>query len=220
MAGGGIKGGITHGATDELGYSAVEDVVHVHDLHATILALFGIDHHRLTLPLPGPRLPPHRRRRPGRQADPYIARPIDPNSGRMSPRKPLWSLHKPVRIRRRITSRFRGVAQARVSRPRRRPVRSPDFARTSLRGRDGIRSRFLRPNRPGPARIGGRRPGFGASRRLLINSGKVPGGRRPHRPRHPSSRPGDSVPRGTDGRARLRIDDPGSLAATAAGFRG
>ncbi len=48
MAGGGIKGGISHGATDEFGYSAVHDVVHVHDLHATILALFGIDHHRLT----------------------------------------------------------------------------------------------------------------------------------------------------------------------------
>jgi hypothetical protein len=47
MAGGGIKGGITHGATDEFGYAAVRDVVHVHDLHATILALFGIDHKRL-----------------------------------------------------------------------------------------------------------------------------------------------------------------------------
>ena len=48
MAGGGIKGGITHGATDEFGYAAVYDVVHVHDLHATILALFGIDHLCLT----------------------------------------------------------------------------------------------------------------------------------------------------------------------------
>jgi hypothetical protein len=48
MAGGGIKGGITHGETDEFGYSAVRDVVHVHDMHATILALFGIDHKRLT----------------------------------------------------------------------------------------------------------------------------------------------------------------------------
>jgi len=47
LAGGGIKGGVTHGATDELGYAAVQDVVHVHDLHATILALFGIDHLRL-----------------------------------------------------------------------------------------------------------------------------------------------------------------------------
>ena len=59
MAGGGIKGGITHGATDEFGYSAVENVVHVHDLHATILALFGAHRpsHRLVLSLPGPRLP-------------------------------------------------------------------------------------------------------------------------------------------------------------------
>ena len=48
MAGGGIKGGISHGATDDLGYAAVQDVVHVNDLHATILRLFGIDHHRLT----------------------------------------------------------------------------------------------------------------------------------------------------------------------------
>jgi uncharacterized protein (DUF1501 family) len=53
MAGGGIKGGITHGATDELGYDAVEDVVHVHDLHATILHLFGIDHERLTYKFQG-----------------------------------------------------------------------------------------------------------------------------------------------------------------------
>jgi hypothetical protein len=48
MAGGGIKGGITYGATDELGYAAVENPVHVHDLHATLLHQFGIDHTRLT----------------------------------------------------------------------------------------------------------------------------------------------------------------------------
>jgi hypothetical protein len=48
MAGAGIKGGISHGETDELGYSAVKDVVHVHDLHATILRLFGIEHTKLT----------------------------------------------------------------------------------------------------------------------------------------------------------------------------
>ena len=48
MAGGGVKGGISHGETDELGYQAVKDVVHVHDFHATILHLFGIDHTRLT----------------------------------------------------------------------------------------------------------------------------------------------------------------------------
>lgn len=48
MAGGGVKGGITHGATDELGYAAVEDAVHVHDFHATMLHLMGVDHERLT----------------------------------------------------------------------------------------------------------------------------------------------------------------------------
>ncbi|MST94787.1 MAG: DUF1501 domain-containing protein [Pedosphaera sp.] len=47
MAGGGIKGGVTYGATDEFGYAAVENPVHVHDFHATLLHLFGIDHKRL-----------------------------------------------------------------------------------------------------------------------------------------------------------------------------
>ncbi len=48
MAGGGIKPGITLGKTDDLGYYAVEDRVHVHDLHATVLHLMGLDHLRLT----------------------------------------------------------------------------------------------------------------------------------------------------------------------------
>jgi hypothetical protein len=48
LAGGGIRGGMSHGATDELGYHAVEDAVSVHDLHATMLYLLGIDHTRLT----------------------------------------------------------------------------------------------------------------------------------------------------------------------------
>jgi hypothetical protein len=48
LAGGGIKGGISHGATDEFGYKAVEKPVHVRDLHATILHQLGIDHDRLT----------------------------------------------------------------------------------------------------------------------------------------------------------------------------
>jgi len=48
LAGGGIKSGILYGKTDELGFYAVEDKVHVHDLHATILHLFGLDHTRLT----------------------------------------------------------------------------------------------------------------------------------------------------------------------------
>ena len=48
MAGGGIKPGITFGATDELGYAATDNPFHVHDLHATMLHQFGIDHTRLT----------------------------------------------------------------------------------------------------------------------------------------------------------------------------
>jgi uncharacterized protein (DUF1501 family) len=48
LAGGGVKGGYVHGATDEFGFRAVEDTVHVHDLHATILHLLGFDHTRLT----------------------------------------------------------------------------------------------------------------------------------------------------------------------------
>ena len=48
LAGGGIKGGISHGATDDYGYRAVEGKVHMHDLHATILHQLGIDHEKLT----------------------------------------------------------------------------------------------------------------------------------------------------------------------------
>jgi len=48
LSGGAVKGGLTWGATDELGYNAVENVVEVHDLHATMLHLLGIDHEKLT----------------------------------------------------------------------------------------------------------------------------------------------------------------------------
>ncbi len=48
MAGGGVKGGMTHGQTDEFGFRAVENRVHVHDLHATMLHLLGFDHEQLT----------------------------------------------------------------------------------------------------------------------------------------------------------------------------
>ena len=47
MAGAGVKAGFTYGETDELGYNVVKDPVHVHDLQATLLHLFGIDHERL-----------------------------------------------------------------------------------------------------------------------------------------------------------------------------
>jgi hypothetical protein len=48
LAGGGIKGGLNHGATDDFGYHAVEDKVHVHDLQATILHCLGLEHEKLT----------------------------------------------------------------------------------------------------------------------------------------------------------------------------
>lgn len=48
MAGGGIRGGMAYGATDEIGFRAIENPVHIHDLHATILHLLGFDHERLT----------------------------------------------------------------------------------------------------------------------------------------------------------------------------
>ncbi len=48
LAGGGVKGGVDYGASDEIGYKAVENRVHINDLHATILHLLGIDHERLT----------------------------------------------------------------------------------------------------------------------------------------------------------------------------
>ncbi len=53
LAGGGIKGGITHGSTDDFGYNAVTDVVPVRDLHATMLHLLGIDHARFTVEFQG-----------------------------------------------------------------------------------------------------------------------------------------------------------------------
>lgn len=53
MAGGGVKPGMTYGATDELGYNAAENVVTVHDMHATMLHLLGIDHERFTIRFQG-----------------------------------------------------------------------------------------------------------------------------------------------------------------------
>jgi hypothetical protein len=53
MAGGGVKGGVTHGETDDLGYNAVNDVVNVRDLHATMLHVLGIDYRRLSMPYQG-----------------------------------------------------------------------------------------------------------------------------------------------------------------------
>ena len=53
MAGGGIRGGMTYGATDDYGYNIVENPVHIRDLHATILHCLGIDHRKMTFPFQG-----------------------------------------------------------------------------------------------------------------------------------------------------------------------
>ena len=49
MAGGGVKGGVTYGETDDFSYNIVKDPVHIRDLQATVLHLFGIDHQRYTV---------------------------------------------------------------------------------------------------------------------------------------------------------------------------
>jgi arylsulfatase A-like enzyme len=48
MAGGGVRHGLTYGSTDEFGYRPIEKPVHMHDLHATLLYILGLDHERLT----------------------------------------------------------------------------------------------------------------------------------------------------------------------------
>ena len=53
MAGGGIKKGVVHGKTDELGYTGIEGSVSVHDIHATILHLLGFDHEEFTYQFQG-----------------------------------------------------------------------------------------------------------------------------------------------------------------------
>ena len=53
LAGGGIRGGISHGNTDDLGYHSVEDVVTVHDFHATMLHLLGVNHKKFTFKFQG-----------------------------------------------------------------------------------------------------------------------------------------------------------------------
>jgi hypothetical protein len=53
MAGGGIRKGITHGETDEIGFSGIEGRVSVHDIHATILHLMGFDHEKFTFDFQG-----------------------------------------------------------------------------------------------------------------------------------------------------------------------
>src|SRR5262249_58285322 len=53
MAGGGVKGGFSYGSSDDYGYEAVQDKMHIHDWHATVLHLLGFDHEKLTYPHAG-----------------------------------------------------------------------------------------------------------------------------------------------------------------------
>ena len=71
MAGGGVKPGMTLGESDEFGFNATVDKVHVHDLHATILHLLGLRSHQADVPLPGPRFPADRCR--GEMVDKLLA---------------------------------------------------------------------------------------------------------------------------------------------------
>ena len=72
MAGGGVKGGARHGRTDDFGFQTIEDEVHVHDLHATILYLLGLDHRTLTYRHAGRDFRPDRRVRPRRRGNPRL----------------------------------------------------------------------------------------------------------------------------------------------------
>ena len=72
MAGGGVKGGSVYGATDEYGYKAVEGKCQIHDLHATMLHLLGVDHKRLDLPLGRPGHAPDRCPRRADRGDPRL----------------------------------------------------------------------------------------------------------------------------------------------------
>ena len=72
MAGGGVKKGFVYGATDEFGYYAVEDRMHIHDLHATMLHLLGLEPREADVSVRRPRLPADGCRRRSREEDPRL----------------------------------------------------------------------------------------------------------------------------------------------------
>jgi arylsulfatase A-like enzyme len=65
MAGGGVQAGVVHGTTDDFSYNIVDGGVHVHDFHATLLHLLGVEPRAADVLLPGPAVPPDRRAREG-----------------------------------------------------------------------------------------------------------------------------------------------------------
>ena len=111
LAGGGVKKGHIHGATDEFGFKAVVDPVHPHDLHATILHLLGFDHETLHLPLRRSRLPPHRLRR--RQGDRGSYCVSNPKGGQCfqpvpQPRPPAFT-QRSVRAHKQVEDRLEAL---------------------------------------------------------------------------------------------------------------
>ena len=80
MAGGGVKGGYSYGSTDDYGQTAVEKPMHIHDLHATILASLGLDHKKAHLSIRGPSVPPHQCERPGGPGDFCVTFPPRPDA--------------------------------------------------------------------------------------------------------------------------------------------
>ena len=82
LAGGGVKPGFAFGATDEFGHHAVQDKVHMHDLHATILHLLGLDHEKLTYRYSGRNFRLTDVDGPGGQGDPHMTDPAPEKPGR------------------------------------------------------------------------------------------------------------------------------------------
>jgi uncharacterized protein (DUF1501 family) len=85
LAGGGVKGGLAYGKTDEFGFAAVEDKVHYHDLHATIPLPAGPGPRAVDLSLFRPRFPPDRHLRPGHPRHPCLTDRLGPWAGRGLP---------------------------------------------------------------------------------------------------------------------------------------
>ncbi len=99
LAGGGVKGGYVHGATDEFGFQAVEKRVHVHDLHATLLQAAGLRSREVHLPLRRPRFPPDRRARAGGAGVDRVRSP-QRKQGTSPPHTPLQSRSRQFKISR------------------------------------------------------------------------------------------------------------------------
>ncbi len=134
LAGGGIKGGTIHGATDEFGFKAVENRVSIHDLHATMLHLLGFGPRTPDVPFRRSRLPPDRPRRRSRQrgdclkACPCLVRTVTPQRPVLRPGDGRRRHLRCLRTRRRRSSALGGSAPGRQL-----PARLPDAPQLPVR---------------------------------------------------------------------------------------